>query len=178
MTIDEVRDVTKRQKIHLGQIVWTPFGRWGAPRGSVVRQNPYAGATIDSSDVVSLQVSAGPRESGYVIRQVHATVTVPDIENAGGKAPVVRVEVRDETGRWSVYNAFAQPKQRLDFNLTVVGTAELDMYVNNELLNATRLGVEPTLQEKQIMGPPPPPPATPRPPTPKPSIAPKPFSPL
>lgn len=164
LTVDEVRDAARRQKIHLGQIVWTPFGRWGPPRGSVVRQNPYAGALMDPSDAVSLQVSAGPREAGYLIRQVHATATVPEVENSAGKAPAVRVEIRDETGTWTVYNAFAQPKQRLDFNLTVVGTAELDLYVNNELLNSTRLGVEPFVQEKQILGPAP---ATLRSPAPK-----------
>ena len=64
--------------------------------------------------------------------------------------------MRDETGTWNVYNAFAQPKQKLDFNLTVVGTAELDVFVNNELLDSTSLGVEPSFQEKQQMGPLPP----------------------
>lgn len=155
LTIDEARDLAKRQRIRLGQIVWTPFGRWGAPRGAVVRQNPYAGASIDSAGAVSLQVSAGPREAGYLIRQVHATATVPENQDGSAKAVSVRLEVRDETGTWNVYNAFAQPKQRLDLNLTVVGTGELDMYVNNELLNSTRLGTEPPVQEKQIVGPPP-----------------------
>jgi serine/threonine-protein kinase len=143
LSIDEARDLAKRQRIRLGQIVWTPFGRWGPPRGAVVRQNPYAGASIDGSEMVSLQVSAGPRETGYLVRQVHATATVPDDPGGSAKAPAVRIEVRDETGTWAVFSGYAQPKQRLDFNLTVVGTAELDMYVNNELLNATKLGVEP-----------------------------------
>jgi hypothetical protein len=48
-----------------------------------------------------------------------------------------------------VYDGFAQGGQKLDFNLTVVGTAELDTYINNELLNQTKLGKEPPL------GPPP-----------------------
>jgi beta-lactam-binding protein with PASTA domain len=155
LSIDEARDVAKRQRVHLGQIVWTPFGRWGPPRGAIVRQNPYAGVSIDGSEMVSLQVSAGPRETGYLVRQVHATATVPDDQGGSGKTPAVRIEVRDETGTWAVFSGYAQPKQRLDFNLTVVGTAELDMYVNNELLNATKLGVEPAIQEKQIVGPPP-----------------------
>jgi len=156
LTIDDAREIARRQKIHLGQIVWTPFGQWGPPRGAVVRQNPFGGATIDASDAVSLQVSAGPREAGYVIRQVHATVTVPEAQNAAGKAQVVRIEIRDETGTWTVYNAFAEPRQRLDFNLTVVGTAELDMYVNNELIDSMRLGVEPPVREKHAAGSPPP----------------------
>jgi beta-lactam-binding protein with PASTA domain len=155
LSIDEARDISKKAKMHLGQIVWTPFGRWGPPRGAIVRQNPGAGTMIDSVQDVSLQVSAGPRESGYLVRQVHATATVPDTQGGLEKAPVVRIEVRDETGTWSVYNAYAQPKQRLDFNLTVVGSAELDVYVNNELLSSTKLGAEPLLQERQYMGPPP-----------------------
>jgi beta-lactam-binding protein with PASTA domain len=143
LSIDEARDAIKKQKLHLGQIVWTPFGRWGPPRGAIVRQNPGAGAAIESGQDVSLQVSAGPAEAGYLVRQVHAIATVPDTQAGLAKAPNVRIEVRDETGTWNVFNSYAQPKQRLDFNLTVIGTAELDMYVNNELLSSTKLGTEP-----------------------------------
>ena len=111
---------------------------------------------IGADDPVSLQVSAGPREAGYVIRQVHATATVPeDAAVTAGKSPSVRVSVSDETGTWNVYDAFAEPKQKLDFNLTVVGTAELDVFVNNELVDSTKLGKEPEVQERQQLGAPP-----------------------
>jgi serine/threonine-protein kinase len=141
--IDEARYAASDAHVRLGQIVWTPFGRNGPPRGFVVRQAPAAGSQIDSSQLVSLQVSAGPREAGYIIRQVHATATIPGDEGSAEKSPLVRVEVRDDTGTWNVYNAYAQPKQKLEFNLTVVGTAELDVYIDNELLDSTRLGIEP-----------------------------------
>jgi hypothetical protein len=36
--------------------------------------------------------------------------------------------------------------------LTVVGTANLDVFVNNELINSTPLGLEPPMQEKQELG--------------------------
>jgi beta-lactam-binding protein with PASTA domain len=163
MSIDEARTYASDNHITLGQIVWTPFGRYGPPRGEIVRQRPDQGAQVDPSQPVSLQVSAGPRESGYIIRQVKAIATVPD-DAAGpdGKTtPTVRVQVRDETGTWNVYNAFAEPKQKLDFNLTVVGTANLDVFVNNELINSTPLGLEPPLQEKQELGPTPKQAATP-----------------
>ncbi|HEY0798365.1 MAG TPA: PASTA domain-containing protein [Candidatus Baltobacteraceae bacterium] len=140
LTIDQARDLATQQKIHLGQIVWTPFGRYGPPHGTVVRQNPGPDARIDEFDRVSLQVSAGPRESGYLVRQVHATATVP----VSDKIERVRLEIRDETGTWNVFDAYAQPRQKLDFNLTVVGTSELDMYINNELVSSTTLGVEPS----------------------------------
>jgi beta-lactam-binding protein with PASTA domain len=157
MSLDEARLDAADARIRIGQIVWTPFGRYGPPRGFVVRQNPVPNALIDSSQYVSLQVSAGPRESGYLIRQVHATATIPgDAASTGEKSPTVRVEVRDETGTWNVYNAYAEPKQKLEFNLTVVGTAELDVFVNNELIDSTKLGVEPPVQEKQQLGPAPP----------------------
>ncbi|GAC1348815.1 MAG: hypothetical protein NVSMB19_00800 [Vulcanimicrobiaceae bacterium] len=154
LTIDEARAAAKSAHVHVGQIVWTPFGRYGPKRGTVVRQKPGAGAEIDASQLVSLQVSAGPREAGYLVRQVHALATVPeDAASQRDKSPIVRVQVRDETGTWNVYNAYAQPKQRLDFNLTVVGTAELDVFVNEELINSTRLGNEPAMQERQQLGP-------------------------
>ncbi len=154
LPIDDARSAAAGAHVHLGQIVWTPFGRYGPARGIVVRQNPAANATIDSSALVSLQVSAGPREAGYLIRQVHVTATVPEDAAASNpdKTPAVRVQVRDETGTWNVYDAFAQPKQKLDFNLTVVGTAELDVFVNDELIDSTKLGVEPPAQEKQETG--------------------------
>ena len=67
----------------------------------------------------------------------------------------MRVTVHDETGTWDVYNAYAEPKQKLDFNLTVVGTAELDVFVNDELIDSTKLGTEPQMQERQELGAPP-----------------------
>ena len=156
LSIEEARSMASDQHIRLGQVVWTPFGRWGPPRGAIVRQNPAAGTAIDSSEAVSLQVCAGPREAGYLVRQVHATATVPDDADADGKPAAVRIQVRDATGEWNVYDAYAQPHQKLDFNLTVIGTAELDVYVNGELLSSSRLGEEPPAQEKQQLGPPPP----------------------
>jgi serine/threonine-protein kinase len=139
--IDDARSAASDAKVHLGQIVWTPFGASGPARGVVVRQNPAANALIDPFAPVSLQVSAGPGVYGYLLRQVHAQVTVP----AHDPSANVRVEVRDETGTWNVFDAYAQARQRLDFNLTVVGTSEIDTYVNNELLNQTVLGKEPPL---------------------------------
>jgi serine/threonine-protein kinase len=153
MSADEARDAASDAHVHLGQLVWTPFGRYGPPRGEVVRQSPPAGALIGPDQAISLQISAGPRESGYLIRQVHATATVPDDVSDGSATPLVRIQVRDETGTWNVYNAYAQPKQKLDFNLTVVGTAEIDVFVDNELLDSASLGVEPKMQEKQQLGP-------------------------
>jgi beta-lactam-binding protein with PASTA domain len=156
-SIDDVRQQAEDAHIHFGQIVWTPFGRFGPARGVIVRQNPAPNAAIDAADTVSLQVSAGPLQSGYLIHQVHAAVTIPeDTAVEPGQSPTVRVQVRDETGTWNVYSAFAEPKQRLDFNLTTVGTSELDVFVNNELIDSTKLGVEPPLQEKQVLGPRPP----------------------
>ena len=139
MPIDAARAAAQRQRIHLGQIVWTPFGTGGPPRGIVVQQNPGRGSTIEPFEEVSLQVSAGPGEYGYLIRQVHASATVPPRDDAAH----VRIEVRDETGTWNVYDGFAQGGQKLDFNVTAVGSAELDTYINNELVNQTQLGSEP-----------------------------------
>ncbi|MEO7039822.1 MAG: PASTA domain-containing protein, partial [Candidatus Elarobacter sp.] len=99
MSIDEARVKALHSRIKLGQIVWTPFGPSGPPRGEIVRQNPGPGAQIDPFEEVSLQVSAGPGEYGYLIRQVHATATVP----ARSDSARVRLEVRDDTGTWNVY---------------------------------------------------------------------------
>ncbi|HTW84993.1 MAG TPA: PASTA domain-containing protein [Candidatus Sulfotelmatobacter sp.] len=137
-TIDEARDIANNARIHLGQVVWTPFGPGGPPRGIVVRQKPDADQSIDSFDTVSLQVSAGPTVYGYLVRQVHLSVTVPPRDDAAS----VRVAVHDETGDWNVYDGYAQGGQKLDFNVTAVGDAQADTYIDNELLNQTTIGVE------------------------------------
>lgn len=155
--VGEARERAAAARIAFGQIVWTPFGRDGPPRGIVVRQKPGPGAQLSPGESVSLQISAGPREAGYLVREVHAAVTVPQLD-AGSATPstasrTIRVQVRDETGTWNAYNAYAQPKQRLDFNLTVIGTSELDVFVDGELADSTKLGIEPPLQERQILPP-------------------------
>ena len=139
MNIDSARDAATAARIHLGQVVWTPFGVEGPPRGTVVRQSPPAGQSVDPFAVISLQVSAGPTEYGYLVRQVHVTAAIP----ARNDIAHVRMQVRDQTGTWNVYDGFAQGGQKLDFNVTAIGTAELETYVNNELLDSAQLGVEP-----------------------------------
>ena len=139
--INTARADAERAKVHLGQVVWTPFGIKGPPRGTVVRQMPGPGILSDPLEPVSLQVSAGPGEYGYLIRQVHAAVVIPNDES--DQSQRVRISVRDDTGEWNVYDGFAMPGQRLDFELTVVGTSWVDVYLNNELQSQTQLGKEP-----------------------------------
>jgi len=86
MRIDAARARAQHAKIKLGQVVWTPFGPSGKPRGEIVRQNPPPGTQIDPFEEVSLQVSAGPGEYGYLIRQVHASATVPPRNDAARPA--------------------------------------------------------------------------------------------
>jgi beta-lactam-binding protein with PASTA domain len=139
MNIDAARDAANAAHVHLGQVVWTPFGSKGPPRGTVVRQAPPPGQFIDPFAFTSLQVSAGPTEYGYLVRQVHVTAAIPLRDDVAH----VRMQVRDETGTWNVFDGNAQGGQKLDLNVTAVGTAELDTYINNELLDVAKFGVEP-----------------------------------
>ncbi len=144
MTIDDARSLASRSGIKLGQIVWTPLGTFGPAHGVVARQKPDPGSQIAPFDLVSLQVSAGPMESGYLIRQVHvlASVPVPDQIHPGQQIHV-RLVVRDATGSYDLYDAYAQPGQKLDFTVTALGTSLVDMYADNVLVGETRFGVEP-----------------------------------
>jgi beta-lactam-binding protein with PASTA domain len=145
LTIDQARDLATNSGIKLGQIVWTPLGRDGPPHGMVARQNPAPKTKIASYDPVALQVSAGPNESGYLLRQVRVLVSVPaaDDTGAGQQQLDVRLSLSDATGRSDFYHAFAVPGQKLDFTVTALGTALLDMYVNDKLVSEQRLGTEP-----------------------------------
>jgi beta-lactam-binding protein with PASTA domain len=148
MGIDAARDAAGAAKVRLGQIVWTPFGVGGPARGTVVRQSPAAGQFIDPFALTSLQVSAGPTEYGYLVRQVHVSAAIPLRDDSAH----VRMQVRDETGTWNVYDAYAQGGAKIDLNVTAIGTAELDTYVNNELLDVAKIGTEPP-QLKQTPAP-------------------------
>ena len=139
MGIDAARDAAVAAKVHLGQVVWTPFGVDGPARGTVVRQSPAAGALIDPFTQTSLQVSAGPGEYGYLVRQVHVTAAIPLRDDTAH----VRMQMRDETGTWNVFDGYAQGGAKIDLNVTAIGTAELDTYVNNELLDVATIGKEP-----------------------------------
>lgn len=144
MKIDEARTLADRMGIKLGQIVWTPLGRGGPAHGTVARQNIAPNTKIASYQQVSLQVSAGPNESGYIIRQVRVLASVPVPESAKpGEAVKVVMRVRDATGQYDAYRAYAQPGQKLDFTVTAVGTSVVDLYVNDVLVGETRLGNEP-----------------------------------
>ena len=141
-SIDEARDDASRNKIHLGQLVWMPLGTSAPPHGTVTRQTPPAGSKIDSFTPVSLEISAGPHESGYILRQVHLLASVP--ADQGGDKPLrVRVTVTDATGKWNLYDAYAQPGQKLDFNVSALGTSLVDFFVNDALVAESRLGAEP-----------------------------------
>ncbi len=144
LTIDQARTLATSAGIKIGQVVWTPLGKEGPPHGMVARQVPPPKAKIASFDPVALQVSAGPNESGYIVRQVHVLVSVPEPDNAqSGQQLDVRLSLSDATGRYDLYHAFAEPGQKLDLNVTAVGTSLLDMYVNDTLVGETRLGTEP-----------------------------------
>lgn len=144
MSVDDARKLAASEHVRLGQVVWTPLGSGGPEHGQVVRQRPDAGALINPYDVVSLQVSAGPHESGYIIHQTHVLTAVPQPDSSRpGGALHVQLRVVDNTGIYDLFNAYAQPGQKLEFNVTTVGTSVLDMYVNNQLVGESRLGVEP-----------------------------------
>lgn len=143
MQIDDARTAATKAGIKLGQIVWTPLGSAGPVRGQVTRQVPDAGTSVSSYDPVSLQVSAGPSESGYIVRQVHVLVSIPVPEGSDlGPQEKVRISVSDETGSYDLYDAYAQPGQKLDFTVTAIGTSVVDLFINDQLIAESRLGTE------------------------------------
>lgn len=143
MTIDEARSLAGDMHIKFGQIVWTPLGKSGPPHGQIVRQKPDAGTTIGPYDVVSLDVSAGPNESGYLIHQTHVLAAVPPAEAGQNNALHVRFSVSDATGKYDLYDGYAEPGQKFDFNVTTIGTSAIYFFVNDTLLGEAKVGQEP-----------------------------------
>jgi len=161
MTIDEARGLASALHVKLGQIVWTPLGMDGPPHGQVVRQKPDGGTTIGPYDVVSLDVSAGPHESGRIIHQTHVLAAVPPQE-AGLNQPLhVRFSVSDETGSYDLFSGYAEPGQKFDFNVTTIGTSAIYFFVNDTLLGETKVGQEPKDAYKGVKPPKPGPTNTP-----------------
>ena len=149
LQIDDARLVASNGKIRLGQVIWTPFGSDGPPRGVIVRQKPAADKSIDGRGMVSLQVSAGPHQFGYLVREVHAVITVPN-DNPSSHLRILAV---DAMGSHPVYDAFGAAGQRLDLVTTTVGTAHLETYLNNALVDTTQLGREPASKEEDAAAP-------------------------
>ncbi len=147
MNIDIARAQAAREGLKIGQLVWTPLGSKGPAHGIIARQQPAPGTRVNSFEPVSLQVSAGPHESGYLLRQAHLLVSVPVPDDPTSKEMKVRIVVTDATGRYDLFNAYAQPGQKLDFTVTSLGTSVVDMYVDSgsgeTLVGETRLGNEP-----------------------------------
>jgi eukaryotic-like serine/threonine-protein kinase len=145
MPIDKARALAARTGVKFGQIVWTPLGKKGPPHGVIARQVPPPNTKIVAFQPVSLQVSAGPNESGYVIRQVRVLASVPVQQGTDDNdQPLdVRLSVNDATGTYDAFHAFAQPGQKLDFTVTAVGTSTVDLFVNDSLVGEARLGNEP-----------------------------------
>jgi beta-lactam-binding protein with PASTA domain len=139
MQIDDARAFTVSEKIRLGQTVWTPFGHSGPPRGVVVRQKPHAGSNMDGRSMLSLQVSAGPHQFGFLTRETAVSVTVPLADN-GVRVNVVAV---DALGTHLVFDGYGAPGQRIDLVAVTCGTAHLETYLNNTLLDTTPIGREP-----------------------------------
>ncbi len=144
MNVNDARAAAAKAGIKLGQIVWTPLGSGGPAHGQVARQVPAAGTKVNSYDPVSIQVSAGPNESGYIVRQVHLLVSVPVPEGiAQGQQLKLRLAVNDATGTYDLFNAYAQPGQKFDFTVTAIGSSIVEMYVDGTKVGTTVLGEEP-----------------------------------
>jgi beta-lactam-binding protein with PASTA domain len=144
MSVDEARAAADKAGLKFGQIVWTPLGSGGPAHGQVARQMPAAGTKINSYDPVSIQVSAGPHESGYIVRQAHLLVSVPVPEGIAPQTQLkVRLAVSDATGTYDLFDAYAQAGQKLDFTVTAVGSSVVEMYVNGSKVGTTVLGQEP-----------------------------------
>jgi serine/threonine-protein kinase len=141
--VDAARAAASAAGVRFGQIVWTPLGPGAPAHGTVVRQNIAPGTAIEPFEPVSIQVSAGPNESGYIVRQVPVLVSVPLVAAKPGQSLFVRLSVHDATGTYDLYRAYAQPGQKLDFMVPAVGTSVVDFYVNEIKVGETRLGNEP-----------------------------------
>ncbi len=144
MDVDEARGAAAAAHVKLGQIVWTPLGPGGPPHGVVVQQKPGAGSMIGPYDVVSLDVSAGPYQSGYIIHQTHVLAAVPPAEAGQNQALRVRFSVSDATGQYDLYNGYATPGQKFDLTVTTIGTSAVYFFVNDTLLGETKVGQEPS----------------------------------
>ncbi|MDE2480977.1 MAG: PASTA domain-containing protein [bacterium] len=144
MKVDDARTLAHKLGVKLGQLVWTPLGAHGPAHGVIARQSVAPGTKVAPYDPVSLQVSAGPNESGYLLRQVHLLVSVPVPQGIGpGQSVKVVLRMRDATGQYDIYRAYAQPGQKLDFTVAALGTSVVDFFVDDVLVGETRLGNEP-----------------------------------
>jgi beta-lactam-binding protein with PASTA domain len=150
MQIDDARAAAAAARIRLGQIVWTPFGHNGPPRGVVVRQKPHAASNMDGRGMLSLQVSAGPHQFGMLTRETRVNVTVPLNDTNGARVHVVAI---DSFGMHVVYDGYGSPGQRIELVAVTNGTAHVETYINNTIVDSTPIGREPPFEDEATADP-------------------------
>ena len=144
LSVDDARILANKYNITLGQLVWTPLGPHAPAHGTIARQAVPPGSRINAYDPVSLQVSAGPNESGYILRQARVLASVPVPQNIQpGESVKLVLRVTDATGTYDALRAYAQPGQKIDYTVTALGSSVVDMFVNDQLVGESRLGNEP-----------------------------------
>ena len=88
---------------------------------------------------------AGNRKALALIK---ASTKLDDFEveilgEVNGDSIKVVLRVRDATGQYDAYRAYAQPGQKIDFTVTALGTSVVDFFADDVLVGETRLGNEP-----------------------------------
>ena len=166
MPIASAPAAAKEARVKLAPSVQMPIAPSAPPRGIIVSQDPPAGQQLRPGERITLQVSGGPiptPQPSPTLATPGGGVTGPAATGAGASpteaAPLptprglrvsvalpqtssparIRVIVVDATGSRVLFDQQSSGGTTISFDITVTGSATLETYVGDELVNSTPL---------------------------------------
>jgi eukaryotic-like serine/threonine-protein kinase len=167
MSIDFAKQAAGDAKITLGTITQMPMSPGAKAKGTVVGQDPDAGAQLAPGQVIALQVSGGapatpapsPQQTPLAMTaspspspspspsasallpspMASRTMRISVALPQSDVAQPVRVVLQDATGSRTIFNQITSGGVTLSFDVTVVGQGTIETYVNDKLVSSTPL---------------------------------------
>jgi len=133
MMIDRVRESLGRDNLALGSVEWIIHEDYEP--GTIIRQDPPPGKSVEPGTEVDLKVSASRYAPGFEVQQRFLTVRAP--EQAGPQD--IRVNVKDISGSYPVYQGTHYAGEHVSVAVTSIGSGEWELWINDKMTDHGRI---------------------------------------
>jgi beta-lactam-binding protein with PASTA domain len=163
MSIEVARTAAREAKVRLGTVTDMPLAAGAKPKGTIVAQDPQAGAVLTPGQTIALRVSGGPPPTPTPEPLASQLAAAPSPSPAASGSPPlpspgaaramrisvalpqsavaqpIRVVLEDATGSRTIFDQTTTGGLTLSFDVTVVGQGTIETYVNDKLVSSTPL---------------------------------------
>lgn len=131
--LDYARNVLKDNDLQMGQIGW----QWDdtSAAGTVLTQNPAPNAKTPQQSMVSLVVSAGPKDDNLPFKQSYITVLLPQFQ--GEKE--VTIYVTDQATTSEVYEGMHTGGETIRLMISAFGDSTVQVKLGDQILSTGKL---------------------------------------